>query len=313
MRPAGKLSHAEFLRPDFKPTNGQIQALVEMKSPSEDSTIAHIQAGECMFSLRAPKRLIPSDAISTNWDFQRPDFDDGLMHGAKATFILVRSFCVLMSRLLDEFPKNIQSLGCHAERDQALMGLVEDAYTFKITFTNETSVERDCLASQDLAFGARMMYQLQDSIQWHELRKHAAHHVVPDQVYDLLARLHKTSVDKMCVIVCVDDIHALQTLGPDKYRGAMGMMNTLVHDPKCLGIAIDSSTTLRSACKRLSNQTQIDLPTTCLSRPQIHDKDIFQAFGNEALVQLLIDDMGGIGRASEVLCTDARDERTGIL
>ncbi|KAI9994926.1 hypothetical protein PInf_011773 [Phytophthora infestans] len=213
------------------------------------------------------------------------------------------------SRLLDEFPNVLQQqIFCdETQGDPAMKQLLRNAYNFKITFENGTTKPGNFI-DPGQAIGTRMLYQLQDSVVWDEFMLDHANHVVPAQVLSKLSAITGTDPSQMCVILCVDSLQKLPHEAGSKrseFYTAFASLCDLVNASKCLLIVICAATIYQPVDEFLaaSPQWREMLQTTSLERPKIDGRDVFDAFnnGNKTLTQLLVDDMGGHGRALEEL------------
>ncbi|KAI9994773.1 hypothetical protein PInf_011604 [Phytophthora infestans] len=213
------------------------------------------------------------------------------------------------SRLLDEFPNILQQqiFRDETQGDPAMKQLLRNAYTFKITFENGTT-DNYGLSDPRKMMGTRMLYQLQDSVVWEEFLLDHANHVIPTQVLSKLSTITGTDSSQMCVILCVDSLQKLQHEPGSKrseFYTAFASLCGLVNASKCWLIVICAATITQPVDEFLavSPQWREMLQTTSLERPKINGRDVFDTFndGNEALTQLLVDDMGGHGRALEEL------------
>lgn len=185
--------------------------------------------------------------------------------------------------------------------------LLQNAFTFNVTFENGTTESVD-FAQPSMAIGTRMLYQLRvpESVKWGEFITPPAHHVTPTQVLKKLMQITGDQPRKKCVILCVDSLQKLQHEPGSKtstfYR-ALEALCDLVNSSDCWVVAIGSATIYQPVKEFLASSPQwrVLLPTARLSRPKFLTTDVFEAFGNEDLTQLLINDMGGFGRCVEVL------------
>lgn len=103
--------------------------------------------------------------------------------------------------VLDEFPSIIQHQLFADEKDKEMTRLLESTFTFKITFGDGMTADGDCSEFGDMNIGARILYQLQYSMEWGEFRSHPVHHVLPCQVLEKLEQLSGTPLDQMYVIL----------------------------------------------------------------------------------------------------------------
>ncbi|KAI9979831.1 hypothetical protein PInf_027791 [Phytophthora infestans] len=155
--------------------------------------------------------------------------------------------------------------------------------------------------------GTRMLYQLQES-DWTMFNANPVNQVFPAEVLTKLSAITETDSNRMCVILCVDSLQKLQHEPGSKHSEfytAFASLCDLVNASKCWLIVICAATIYQPVDEFLaaSPQWREMLQTTSLKRPKIDGRDVFDTFdyGNGALTQLLVDDMGGHGRALEEL------------
>ncbi|KAG7390161.1 hypothetical protein PHYPSEUDO_008615 [Phytophthora pseudosyringae] len=185
--------------------------------------------------------------------------------------------------------------------------LLRKAYTFMITFENGTT-DNYGFSNPYKMIGTRMLYQLQDSLPWLTFKGDPAFHLDPEQVLSKLSTITGTDSSEMCVILCVDSLQKLQH-GPGRkdsdFYAAFASLCDLVNASKCWVIVLCAATIYQPVNEFLADSPQwIEmLQTTSLMRPKINGRDVLETFndGNGFLLQLLVDDMGGHGRALEEL------------
>lgn len=110
----------------------------------------------------------------------------------------------------------------------------------------------------------------------------------------------------MCVILCVDGMQKLSHetgSRTSEFYSALDALSDIVNAAKCWVIAICSATIYSPVNEFLagSSQWRYKVPTAILSRPRVQNVDVFAGFDGDELIQLLIEDMGGHGRAVETL------------
>lgn len=118
-----------------------------------------IQAPGCGFSWHSSKPLVAG--LGSDWDFQNPvelgelarkieAYHRARTEGAGYSSNNPMFFCIAgpgtgKSRLLDEFPKLVQSQIFQGDQDEEILRLLRNAFTFKIRFDGETPIAGDFL------------------------------------------------------------------------------------------------------------------------------------------------------------------------
>nr|QUJ09334.1 crinkler 7 [Plasmopara viticola] len=320
MDPSLWIKNDRYFGEKFQPNEGQIHVLVVV--PTEAPVVPALS--QQSFFWKEPKPLVAT--TGANWDFQN-SLDLGNLASAigrhyqawrdgktdkrsHPLFVCLDGPGTGKSRLLDEFPNVLQQQIFRDETlgDPVMKQLLRQANTFKITFENGTT-KPGKFTDPGQAIGTRMLYQLQDSVVWEEFLLDRAHHVVPTQVLSKLSAITGTDFSAMCVILCVDGLQKLQHEPGNKdsdFYTVFASLCDLVNASKCWVIVICAATISQPVDEFLaaSPQWREMLQTTSLKRPKINGRDVFDTFdsGNGALTQLLVDDMGGHGRALEELC-----------
>lgn len=314
-----RINGAVFFGPEFELKEGEIHVVGEL-SPRRAALTLQTTGGSA-FAWRPPKPLVAS--LGSDWDFQNPvdipqlaneirayhrDRTQGDVYRSRhPMFFCIASPGTGKSRLLDEFPSLVQRQRFQDHEDEEMRQLLRNAFTFKIRLDGETSIQGDSFARPSMAIGTRMLYQLQDSMKWNPFRTIVTHHVTPEQTLAKLTHIVGIPAYELCAILCVDE---LEKLG--KLDSLLGSLRDLVNESECWCIVLCASTTYQPVLWGMagSHQKQVFVNPARLSRPTIHESDVFQEFGAGPLVQLLIDDMGGFGRAIEVLYTVMVEMRT---
>eukprot|EP00644_Phytophthora_capsici_P001142 jgi/Phyca11/129711/e_gw1.86.23.1 len=302
-----------------QPSTNQIHVLVEIPAG----------ARAIPYSNRPPKPFVSSEGAT--WDFQNPLDNEQLSNAIRKHYdawkrgyydkILHPLFTCWSgpgtgkSRLLDEFPKLLKDwLFAGKSENPDMIRLLQNAFTFNIAFDKETPHEAGSFSSAAELIGTRMLYQLQDTLKWDPFVQEKSRHSVPSDVMDKLSKILGTRHKDMCVILCVDGMEKLshENGGKDcEFYKVLTVLSYLIGTSKCWVIAICSAT-IYSPVKNFllsSPQWAYEVPTAILSRPTVEGEDIFATFNGDQLIELLIDDMGGFGRALEVLHVMMRKAR----
>ncbi|KAK1942797.1 hypothetical protein P3T76_005434 [Phytophthora citrophthora] len=187
-----------------------------------------------------------SKAIQTHYNAWKKGISSKTMH---PLFTCISGPGTGKSRMLDKFPAFIKGLVFPEEKKDAnMLKLLQDAYTFKITFDKVVTIPADFEVPGD-AIGTRMLYQLQDSLDWETFCRDKSRHCVSSQAIAKLSEVIETDQREMCVILCVDNMQNLQyesrTKTPGFYYG-LGVLGGLVNASKCWFIAICSGNSIQS-------------------------------------------------------------------
>lgn len=184
--------------------------------------------------------------------------------------------------------------------------MLQNAFTFNVAFEEQSHA--DSFADASLAIGTRMLYQLQDLHPWETFRLNPANHLTPSSVFSRLGRLKGLPPHQLCVILCVDNLDNLDLQSGNsasQFHYGLGTLCDLVNASKCWVLATASATSYKPVDNffSMSSQWHLHLQPAMLARPKIQGEDVFLGYGSDALVQLLVDDMGGFSRCLEVLYT----------
>jgi Crinkler effector protein N-terminal domain len=273
------------------------------------------------FVWREPTALVRDSSNGAKWDFQHSLHLENLMseirchyHAWRRGNIDKQSHPLFMyvdgpgtgkSRFLDEFPTLIkQQMAC--EDDVEMKQLVQCAYTFKLTFGHETCDNHRSFAYPTALIGTRMLYQLQSSMSWKTFCENEMYHMNPEEVFTHLSYITRKPLNKMCVILCVDNLDKLEAGGRgSSFHSVFTTLCLLLNASKCFVIVIGSASMYQPVNDSVvfTCQKTFFLPTTSLACPTVNGRSLLEPLrgDNESLVQLLVDDMGGHARALEVL------------
>jgi hypothetical protein len=205
------------------------------------------------------------------------------------------------SRLLDEF----QSLcvSALANSSPELSGKIKDAYVFKVNFEN--GVSSDTFTEGGHSIGSRMLYQL-TSESWPTFSQNPKARVLPDAVLTQLARIENKKLSDMTILLLVDGMQELPheaSSKQTKFYTALKAISDLVNGNSkskeypfviacCSAIFHNPVSSMLAG----SNQRRVDVVLSPLN-----GRTIFSEYIEDPLISLLVDDMGGHGRALEAL------------
>eukprot|EP01097_Dermamoeba_algensis_P006256 TRINITY_DN3918_c0_g2_i3.p1 TRINITY_DN3918_c0_g2~~TRINITY_DN3918_c0_g2_i3.p1 ORF type:complete len:660 (-),score=124.04 TRINITY_DN3918_c0_g2_i3:436-2334(-) len=227
------------------------------------------------------------------------------------------------SRLLSEFP----TLSCRAMQSDypAIAERLRTAITFNISFENGTAYAQDGEPKDPSdIIGLRMLYQLvredlPNRIGFGEFRKNPASHMGPQEVLSQLASKIGIPLEKMTVFLMIDGLQKLMindTDGLDKlsrfYSCIQYCASLAINCPAFIIICCAATvTTPFETALANSPQTRVFLKTHQIEWPTIDGKKILDP--HHQLTKLLIDDMGGNGRAIEILQDEFQGKTTNEI
>ena len=219
------------------------------------------------------------------------------------------------SRLLDELPALCRTL---AVSNPALQALLGSAHIFKVSFENGTPFDPDTEAGRggDTAVGTRMMWQLADKDKFG--RRFSAfislYHYTIDDALEALSEITGVKRNEQVIFLLVDGLQRLilvQSPGmlgaayaDPVFRSAVNAVSACVNSgPERVVGAISATLTLPieavfgSTAAVGSQQIRIYLQPPPLTHPESVVPDV----DGMPLLHVLRDDMGGHGRALEIL------------
>jgi hypothetical protein len=107
------------------------------------------------------------------------------------------------SRLLNEFPRLVKE---SVSGIDGLNQFVNSSFCFNISFENGTS-ENPQPFDPSTVIGTRMMFQLQDQLEWSDFRRFHSYSI-PEAIIQV-AILANQLITNMCVILCIDGMQKL--------------------------------------------------------------------------------------------------------
>lgn len=201
------------------------------------------------------------------------------------------------SRLLQEFPALLDNLKLSEE----LMERIQQRFVFHVGFENGTPYDPNFDTNVTFSIGRRMLFQLRaDNIDWISFCQTPHAQVSPDQVVARLADLLSQQVDQLTIVLLIDGLQKL----PHELRSKISQFYASF---SCLSQLVNAGRAFFICCAA----TTIDMPIrdVLADSPQVRvylsptildGKKVIQCDGN-FLLEILVDDMGGHGRALEAL------------
>lgn len=201
------------------------------------------------------------------------------------------------SRLLDEFSIKMVD---RSDGEPEVGRMLKDAFVFKLSFENGTGslVSSDYPAHE---IGCRMLYQLiGDDGDWGIFRANPRNHVNPGEVMSALCKMTNIDGTLASFVILCDSIQNLPHEPNSKdsrlYR-ALVCLQDLVNGSPSFVVSVTSYTSyiVDNALKSSPQRRKLICP------PPVDGKQVIPNAGSNPLVEVLIEDMGGHGRALEVL------------
>ena len=196
------------------------------------------------------------------------------------------------SRLLEEF----SVLCTKSVKDKDLAARLSNAYIFKISFENGTRIQ---VSNDGNEVGTRMLFQLLgESKDWDKFAKNKENWKTPIEVITALAQGEGKKLEDMTVFILVDGIQELshKNRETNSMKSAINSVVQIVNMAPFFCIAAIAGTFYGNVADVLSRSPQMRI---YLTPPPLDGRAIIQS--KDPLVQQLIDDMGGHGRALEAL------------
>lgn len=198
------------------------------------------------------------------------------------------------SRLLNEFPRLVKE--SVSEVIELEPFIKDHSYCFNVSFEFGTEEDNDPFDPSS-AIGTRMMYQLQDQLSWADFRKKSPYSI-PEAIRSF-SKIIRQESSNICIILCIDGMHKLKHKRKNKnssFYNTISAICSVVNDNDAFVVAICSATLYHAVTDVLeaSSQRRIFLIPPLINPGPIFDK-------KDELTSLLASDMGGHGRALEML------------
>ena len=264
----------------------------------------------------------PSNLCSSsgsNWDYQKDDtLLLNLKHGLEfhyentilqkpdkqnhPLFLVLSGAGTGKSRLLDEFKTLASGLFTGD-----LHSRLSNAYVFKLSLENGTAT--GIFPDPTHHVGCRMLYHLHKSsgITWDSFRINPQNHVSPLDVLLKLASSLQIPLNKLTAIILVDGLQKLSDFGLHTWKygdipyQVLQCLATISNNSGCPNqpfvISCCSATISVPVNKCLSGSSQL----RCYLVPPAIDGSKIVDCENDPVLKLLVEDMGGHGRAMEAL------------
>ncbi|CAI2182777.1 11195_t:CDS:2, partial [Funneliformis geosporum] len=267
---------------------------------------------------RSPTPLLYTDGLS--WDYQEsPKLEEELREHVQnlysvfkenkrdksntPIFFMVSGAGCGKSRNATEIPKILRRIFVN---DFELRSRLEDALIFAITFENGTKINLSIETNANVAIAKRMLYQLQDQLLWSQIRDDPQTVSIPD-ILMRCTEQKNVALKELTVILTVDGLQTAlinENDGTDKrslfYSFLTEISLIATNNKHPFVIACCTATLARPFHQMVadSHQKRVFLPIRSLNPPQKKGKPIFK---DTPLLNMLISDMGGNGRALEAL------------
>ncbi|CAG8787843.1 36376_t:CDS:2, partial [Gigaspora margarita] len=295
-----------------QPTAEHIHIIVEPPPPA--TTARNLPE---TLKYRDPQPLLKSSGSS--WDFQASDtLRQKLKNAIRDHFkfwkagqlnkMKIPQYFILAgagegkSRTAQELPNLLIE---YTNDDVILQNRLKSALVFSLSFENETQLLRMVETDGSRAIGNRMLFQLlqQPGETWVEFKNR--YDVSPEDVLRIIAKRQNQEFNDLNVIIIMDGLQvALDNLDDGKNK------KSFFYDCiSTLGILSISGPFIVSCCTATismpihdflasSAQLSIFLPITSLKPPEINNSPVF---GDDPVIKMFVNDMGGHGRALEAL------------
>ncbi|CAB4423970.1 unnamed protein product [Rhizophagus irregularis] len=284
---------------------------------------------------KKPKPLVAS--YGSNWEYQfdtqlvkilKKNTEDHYKHfkGESSdkmncpTYFLFSGAGTGKSRNASEF-HNMLIESLKNSNNLELKGMIQDAWVFNVSLENGTSFSRSIEPFDILAIGIRMLWQVYNGDYDFNRFLFTYDPPTPLEVIQLLARGHhkeKEDMKKIAIILVIDGLQNFMLSnddGLDKnswfYQtlskiSDLGVSNDLFLIPYCTA----TITRPFDQAVQPSMRLRVHLPVASLKPPTILDDNnsSIKVFQDNHIMNLLVDDCGGHGRALEVLAELVKDK-----
>ncbi|RGB30967.1 hypothetical protein C1646_276735 [Rhizophagus diaphanus] len=274
---------------------------------------------------RSPTPLLYTDGLY--WDYQEsPKLEEKLRNNVRELydvfkenkrektntpiFFMVSGAGCGKSRNATELPNILCKI---FDDDPELKSRLQEALIFNISLENSTKINMSKESNANVAIAKRMLYQLHSQgLHWTEIREY------PDDVTILsilgrCAEQKEVKLKELTVILIVDGLQtALINQNDDMKKNSL--FDSLMTEITILAINRDSPFVIACCTATLarpfhqvlagSHQRRVFLPIRSLDPPKRGGSLIFK---DTPLLNMLINDMGGNGRALEALATALKD------
>ncbi|CAI2187981.1 9216_t:CDS:2, partial [Funneliformis geosporum] len=283
---------------------------------------------------KKPKPLVSSHG--SNWQYQsdpklkkilRKHTESHYMHFVnenddkidRPTYLFFSGAGTGKSRNASEFHNMlIQSL--KDSNNLELKNMIQDAWVFNISLENGTSFSRSIERFDILAIGVRMFWQVYTGDDDFDRFLFTYDAPTPLEVIRWIAKGHnkeKEDMKKTAIILVVDGLQNFMTSNDDGLDEDSAFYQTL---SKISDLALNNDFFLIPCCTatitrsfdqtiKSSNRLRVRLPVVSLNPPTIfRDNKYISVFQDHHIINLLVDDCGGHGRALEVLAETIGDK-----
>ena len=268
-----------------------------------------------------PEPLLKTEGLS--WQFQRSDelmntFKDALLShyenfiSKRIDKISIPIYLILAgsgtgkSRIATELPQLAKDC---AVNNPELQERLESALVFNISFENGTALDTNNEKDPGIAIGSRMLFQLLPN--WHNNwnKFKDLYKITPVEILEKVAKNLNKKLEDLIIFITIDGMQAAEKRdgdGLNKTSLLYSYLTTISNlaRSKLFIIGTCTATTHRPIEQYLASSTQkrVFLPTVSLSPPTyLINKVPQKVFPDHPVVNMLVDDMGGHGRALEVL------------
>ncbi|CAG8663658.1 10780_t:CDS:2 [Funneliformis caledonium] len=267
---------------------------------------------------RPPLSLLNTDGLS--WDYQKsPKLEEELrvhvrnLYGVfkenkrdksnTPIFFMVSGAGCGKSRNATEIPKILRRIFVN---DPELGSRLQEALIFNIPLENETKINLSTETDANVLISKRMLYQLQDQLLWNEIRDDMQTLSITD-VLKRCANQKNVALKELTVILIVDGLQTTlinENDGMDKrslFYSFLTEISLIATNNKYPFVIACCTATLARPFHQMvadSHQKRVFLPIRSLNPPQKKGKPVFK---DAPLLNMLISDMGGNGRALEAL------------